>query len=152
VADILERCVDDCDPLARDLLQTFARHNHRLHWEQSYRRQDGLLPDAMLDAYGFAEIIGLRGPFVSDRIRAGIAVWGPHIDYPQHRHRAEEVYVLLCGSAQFRFASDAPETRRRGDVVFVESNQRHGFCTTDESLVVYYLWQSGDLRQMSRFD
>ena len=36
VADILERCVDDCDPLARDLLQTFARHNHRLHWERPF--------------------------------------------------------------------------------------------------------------------
>ncbi len=42
------------------LLQTFARHSHRLRWEQSYRKQDGLVPDAMLDGYGFAEIIGLR--------------------------------------------------------------------------------------------
>jgi len=134
------------------LLQTFARHSHRLRWEQSYRKQDALVPDAMLDAYGFAEIIGLRGPFVSDRIRAGIAIWGAHIDYPQHQHQAEEIYVLLSGSAEFSFAGNAAQTRRAGDVVFVESNRRHGFRTCEESLVVYYLWQAGDLRQTSNFD
>jgi mannose-6-phosphate isomerase-like protein (cupin superfamily) len=134
------------------LLQTFARHSHRLRWEQSYRKQDGLVPDAMLDAYGFVEIIGLRGPFVSDRIRAGIAIWGAHLDYPQHQHQAEEIYVLLAGSAEFSFEGDAAQTRRAGDLVFVESNRRHGFRTGEETLVVYYLWQAGDLRQTSNFD
>jgi len=136
----------------KPLLQTFARHSHRLRWEQSYRKQDALVPDAMLDAYGFAEIIGLRGPFVSDRIRAGIAIWGAHLDYPQHQHQAEEIYVLLSGSAEFSFAGNAAQTRRAGDVVFVESNRRHGFRTGEECLVVYYLWQAGDLRQTSSFD
>ena len=136
----------------KPLLQTFARHSHRLRWEQSYRKQDALVPDAMLDAYGFAEIIGLRGPFVSDRIRAGIAIWGAHIDYPQHQHQAEEIYVLLSGSAEFSFAGNAAQTRRAGDLVFVESNRRHGFSTGEESLVVLYLWQAGDLRQTSNFD
>ena len=148
LAEAAERTTSNTKPL----LQTFARHSHRLRWEQSYRKQDGLVPDAMLDAYGFVEIIGLRGPFVSDRIRAGIAIWGAQVDYPQHQHQAEEIYVLLAGSAEFSFAGDAAQTRRAGDVVFVESNRRHGFRTGEESLVAYYLWQAGDLRQTSNFD
>jgi mannose-6-phosphate isomerase-like protein (cupin superfamily) len=149
--DILAAAEKRCDKSAQHLVQTFTRHNQRLCWEQSYRKQDGLVPDAMLAAYGFAEIIGLRGPFVSDRIRAGIAIWGAQVDYPQHQHQAEEVYIVLAGSAEFSFDSNTTQTRRAGDVVFVESNRRHGFHTTDESLVVFYLWQAGDLRQTSSF-
>jgi mannose-6-phosphate isomerase-like protein (cupin superfamily) len=149
--DILAAAEKCSDATAQPLLRTFARHNQRLRWEQSYRKQDGLVPDAMLAAYGFAEIIGLRGPFVSDRIRAGIAIWGAQVDYPQHQHQAEEVYIVLAGSAEFSFDNHTAQTRSVGDVVFVESNQRHGFRTADESLVVFYLWQAGDLRQTSSF-
>jgi len=152
VADLLAGTLPDCDPAARDLLQAFVDHNRQLHWEQSYRRADSLVPERMLDGYGFAEIIGLRGPLVSDRIRAGLAVWGPHIDYPQHRHQAQEAYILLSGSAQFEFAQLPPQIRRAGDVVFVRSNLVHGFRTADQSLVLCYLWQGGDLRQTSRFN
>ena len=149
--DILVSAEKRCDKSAQHLVQTFARHNQRLRWEQSYRKQDGLVPDAMLAAYGFAEIIGLRGPFVSNRIRAGIAIWGAQVDYPQHQHQAEEIYIVLAGSVEFSFDNLAAQTRRAGDVIFVESNRRHGFHTTDESLVVLYLWQAGDLRQISSF-
>jgi mannose-6-phosphate isomerase-like protein (cupin superfamily) len=152
VADLLADTLHDCDPAARGLLQAFADHNPQLNWEQSYRREDGLVPERMLDGYGFAEIIGLRGPLVSERIRAGIAIWGPHIDYPQHRHQAQEAYILLSGSAQFQFAGCAPETRRAGDVVLVTPDRPHGFRTQAECLVVCYLWQGGDLRQTSRFN
>ena len=152
LAEAAGRATSNTTSNIRPLLQTFARHRHRLRWEQSYRKQDALVPDAMLDAYGFAEIIGLRGPFVSDRIRAGIAIWGAQVDYPQHQHQAEEIYVLLAGSAEFSLAGDATQTHLAGDVVFVESNRRHGFRTGAESLVVFYLWQAGDLRQTSSFD
>ena len=151
VADFLAAAPGRCAATSQQLLRTFARHNQRLRWEQSYRKQDGLVPEAMLDAYGFAEIIGLRGPFVSARIRAGIAIWGAQIDYPQHQHQAEEIYVLLTGSAEFSFDNSTTQTQRAGDVVFVESNRRHGFHSGDESLVVFYLWQAGDLRQTSSF-
>jgi mannose-6-phosphate isomerase-like protein (cupin superfamily) len=149
--DILADAEKRCDASARYLMRTFARHKRHLHWEQTYRKQDGLVSEAMLAAYGFAEIIGLCGPFVSDRIRAGIAVWGAQVDYPQHQHQAEEIYIVLAGSAEFSFDNNTAEMRRAGDVVFVESNRRHGFRTTDESLVVLYLWQAGDLRQTSSF-
>ena len=136
---------------SHELVARFALHKHRLRWEQSYTREDGLVPDAMLDGYAFAEIIGKHGPFVSTRIRAGLGVWGPGIDYPRHQHAAEEVYIPLAGAAEFSIG-DAPAARQSvGDVVFVPSNTPHGFRTGDELLVVYYLWRAGDLRQKSSF-
>ena len=116
-----------------------------------YLWQAGLVPDAMLDGYGFAEIVGARGPFVSDRIRAGIAGWGPGIDYPRHHHQAEEAYLLLCGSAEFHLQDAPPEVYRSGDVVYVSPNRWHGFRSGEEWLWMCYLWQAGDLRQTSAF-
>jgi mannose-6-phosphate isomerase-like protein (cupin superfamily) len=134
------------------LVATFERHKNRLRWEQSYTKEEDLVSDAMLAGYGFAEILGQRGPFVSDRIRAGIGIWGPDIVYPRHQHEAEEVYVVLAGSAAFKLGSGGETRHGVGDVIFVESNTPHGFRTTGQSLVVFYLWQAGDLRQQSRFD
>jgi hypothetical protein len=150
-ADFLTAAITTSTTRGGELLRLLEHHRTRLRWEQSYRQQDELVPQAMLDGYGFAEIIGQRGPFVSDRIRAGIAVWGPGIVYPRHQHQAEEVYILLSGSAVFRVGDSDELGRGAGEAVFVESNTMHGFHTNDQALVVYYLWQAGDLRQVSKF-
>lgn len=150
-ADFLADAISISIARGSELLTLFERHKTRLRWEQSYRRQDALVPQAMLDGYGFAEIIGQQGPFVSDRIRAGVCIWGPGIVYPRHQHQAEEVYILLAGSAGFKVGDSAELEYSAGEVVFVESNTMHGFRTTDQALVVCYLWQAGDLRQVSRF-
>lgn len=151
-ADYLDAAIAEAEPSAQRLLSPFSSHRYALRWEQSYRREDGLVPQAMLDGYGFAEVIGKRGPFVSERIRAGIGIWGPGIDYPLHHHQAEEIYIPLAGSAEFVLGDGEPQTRRGGDVVYVETELPHGFRTTDRCLVVYYLWQAGDLRQTSTFE
>ncbi len=150
-ASLLDDAIASANPNTRNLLETFARHKDRLRWEQSYKKEDGVVPDAMLEGYGFAEVIGKRGPFVSKRIRAGIGVWGPHILYPRHQHQAEEIYIVVAGAAEFKIGAAEEARCCSGDVVYVESNTPHGFRTTDQSLVVYYLWQAGDLRQTSSF-
>lgn len=145
LAQIIRR--EDSHPL----LESFARHYRTLRWEQSYTRAQKLVPDAMLDGYCFAEIIGKQGPFISDRIRAGISILGPDIEYPQHHHQAEEIYVVLAGGADFRVGDEPAARRVSGDVIYVAPNQPHGFNTTDDIMVIYYLWQAGDLRETSTF-
>ncbi len=151
-ADFVEPSLKHARALTRPLLRTFADHCHRLRWEQTYRPEDGLVPQAMLDGYGFADVIGMHGPFVSDRIRSGILVFGPGIDYPSHHHAAEEVYVVLAGNAEFALHGEAPARRRAGDVIYVEPNRPHALCTRKKALVIFYLWQGGALRQKSEFD
>lgn len=150
-ADFLCATSAAVDARAETLLTVFERHKKRLRWEQSYKKEEGLVPEAMLAGYGFAEIIGQRGPFISERIRAGIGIWGPDIVYPLHQHKAEEVYIVVSGSAEFTVGSAKEIGHKAGDVVYVESNTPHGFRTSGQSIVVYYLWQAGDLRQQSRF-
>jgi len=58
---------------------------------------------------------------------------------------------VLAGSADFKIGEAEKARYETGDVVSVESNTWHGFRTTDQTLVVYYLWQAGDLRQISNF-
>ena len=133
------------------LLSAFAKYKASLRWEQSYKKSDGVVGDDMLSGYGFAEVIGKKGPFVSERIRAGIGVWGPSIRYPKHHHKAEEIYLVLGGFAEFAIGEDTPRARHAGEVVFVESMAPHEFKTLTEPLVIFYLWQAGDLRETSTF-
>lgn len=150
-ADLLEDALARAAPEAQGLLETLVRHRSRLRWEQSYKKEDGVVPDAMLANYGFAEILGLQGPFVSECIRAGIGIYGPNIEYPLHRHHPEEIYILLAGTADFMLGQAEGFRKTAGDVVFMKSNTPHGFRTGDEALVIYYLWQGGDLREISSF-
>ena len=152
VADALDDALARAIPATRGLLETFVRHRNRLRWEQSYKKEDGVVSDAMLAAYGFAEILGRQGPFVSESIRAGIGIYGPDIEYPIHRHHPEEIYIVLAGAADFMIGQTRGIRKTAGDVVFMQSDTPHGFRTADEAFVVYYLWQGGDLREISSFD
>lgn len=150
-ADFIDDVAFTANEHTRDLLSVFNKHKRELFWEQSYKKSDGLVGDDMLAGYGFAEVIGKNGPFVSEHIRAGIGVWGPHIDYPRHQHKAEEIYLVVAGSADFKIGEAEVRHCKTGDVVFVESMTPHEFATTDNALVVFYLWQAGDLRETSTF-
>jgi len=149
--DILTSALELAPPTTRNLVALFEEHRDTLKWEQSYRKSDGLVGDDMLSGYGFVEVVGKNGPFVSERVRTGIGVWGPNINYPVHHHAAEEIYIPLAGHAEFMLDDQPYERRGPEDVVHVASNMRHGFRTTTDPLVVLYVWQAGDLRQTSTF-
>ncbi|MEM7563824.1 MAG: dimethylsulfonioproprionate lyase family protein [Pseudomonadota bacterium] len=151
-AESLSLAIPNALDTLRPLIELFDHYKHSLYWEQSYTRQDGYFPDEMLDYYGFAEIIGARGPFVSEKLRAGVGIYPPGAIYPRHQHQAEEIYILLAGSATYEIGDREKELHHPGDVIFIESNTPHGFVNGDEAIIVYYLWQAGDLRQISTFD
>ncbi|MGI9318466.1 MAG: dimethylsulfonioproprionate lyase family protein [bacterium] len=150
-ADYLTLKLSSGDQDIDRLLHLYASHKGKLKWEQSYKKADGVVGEDMLSGYGFAEIIGKQGPFVSNSVRCGIGVWGPHVDYPRHTHKAEETYLVMSGAAYFKVGEAPEEFKSFGDVIFVESMAPHGFKTVDQALVVFYLWQSGDLREKSTF-
>ena len=147
----------DALPLAGDgtaeraLMSLYVQDRASRHWEQSYTAADAAVGADMLAGYGYTEIVGKRGPFLSERIRAGVGVFAAGVDYPAHRHRAEEIYVVLAGSGTFRLGDAAPETRAAGTVVHVTSQLVHGITMGEEPLVILYLWRGGDLREKSTF-
>ena len=133
------------------LIQLFAQYQQQLRWKQTYTKADGAVSDAMLKGYGFVELMGSRGPFVSNKIRLGFGVWDKQLHYPRHRHQAEEIYFVLGGGVEFDLQGTSRFIAHPGDIIFIESRREHGFSTPDDPVVLLYLWQSGDLREKSIF-
>ncbi len=153
-AETLSTTLPTAPDQTRPLIEAFETHKASRKWEQSYAKADNVVGDDMLSGYGFAEVIGKHGPFVSSLVRSGIGVWGPGIDYPSHQHAAEEIYVILGGVAEFRMDTEPDQdvfVRRGGQSVYVRSMRTHAFRTLDEPLCIFYIWQSGDLREKSSF-
>ena len=147
----------DALPLARsgtaerELMSLYVKERASRYWEQSYSAADTAVGADMLAGYGYTEIVGKRGPFLSARVRAGVGVFAAGVDYPAHRHRAEEIYVVLAGSGTFRLDGHPPERRTAGAVIHVASQLVHGITMDAEPLVILYLWRGGDLREKSAF-
>ncbi len=150
-ADFLTQSLANAAPQTRHMVELLARYADDVKWEQTYTKADSAISEKMLATYGFVEVIGSRGPFFSDQVRSGIGVYGPGIGYPPHRHKAEEIYIVLAGGAEYRLDGKPPKYAQPGDLVFVPSMLTHGFYTADEAMVVYYIWQAGDLREVSTF-
>lgn len=150
-ADTLSATVELATAKTRPLVALFEAERTTRKWEQSYTNADNLVGDDMLSGYGFAEVVGKLGPFVSTKVRSGVGVFGSGINYPPHQHAAEEVYIILGGSAEFMLDGGPYEQRQAGDAVYVTSMRRHGFRTTGQPLSVFYIWQAGDLREKSSF-
>ena len=150
-ASMLESMLEQSNDETHALMSLFTRERASLRWEQAYSDADKSVGEHMLASYGYAEIVGKQGPFFSKRIRAGIAVYGPGINYPLHQHDAEEIYVVLAGSASFRLGDSEPVSRSAGAVIHHASMMGHGLHTNDDTLVIFYLWQGGNLREKPSF-
>lgn len=152
-SDLLAKALPLAKPgtAEQELMRLYVKERASRHWEQSYTAADEAVGADMLAGYGYTEIVGKRGPFLSERIRAGVGVFAAGVDYPAHRHRAEEIYGILAGAGTFRLGATAPERRTAGAIVHVRSQLVHGITMDTEPLVILYLWQGGDLREKSTF-
>ncbi len=153
VTGLISEIEPDIWTFSGKLLSQFITYRESLFWEQTYSKADRVVGDALLAGYAFSEITGQRGPFISDQLRSGVGVWGPNVEYPLHWHDAEEIYWILHGSARFQVGRGQPRSfRKSGEIVFVPCSVPHSFETCDEPLVMFYLWQGGNLRQISEFE
>ncbi|MCY4050115.1 MAG: dimethylsulfonioproprionate lyase family protein [Gammaproteobacteria bacterium] len=152
ISSIVETKPDSGSQVER-LLSLVINYRECLFWEQTYTKADGVVGDALLSGYAFAEISGQQGPFISNQLRTGVGVWAPHVEYPLHWHDAEEIYWILSGSVRFQVGRDRPKLlKNTGEIIYISSSVPHSFETSDESVVMFYLWQGGDLRQVSTFE
>jgi hypothetical protein len=105
-----------------------------------------------LEKYGWAELIGLRGPVPSTEIACGFLLLGPHIEYPEHSHEAEEVNIPLNAPTFWMRGHDEWVSRPAGVPLYHESWLVHAMRTEATPLLALYLWRRGDLTQKSRID
>ena len=117
------------------------------HWGQTYTAAD--FGQKFIDNYGWLEVFGTRGHFANDAMAGGFLILGPDIDYPDHHHIAEELYIPLTSGTDWRMGDGPYRERASGEVVHHASNVSHAMRTGAEPLLAFYLWRGGPLAARS---
>ncbi len=121
-----------------------------LTWRRSYTPQ--IVGAEFWDNYGWTELVGLTGPAPAERLACGVMLLGPGVIYPLHHHEAEEMYVPLSGTADWKLGRHPWEALPPGSVIHHPSNESHAMRTGDATLLALYLWRSDNLAQKSQLD
>jgi|TARA_B110000259_G_C13827383_1_gene327201 quercetin dioxygenase-like cupin family protein len=66
----------------------------------------------------------------------------PRLYYPYHNHPAEEIYMVVSGSAVFKRMGLPDETLAEGDTSFHEGNQPHAMETLAEPVLCLVAWRN----------
>ena len=119
-------------------------------WGQTYAEND--FGAGFLKRYAWSEFIGLRGPVPSERLACGILMLGPAVEYPRHRHEAEEVYIPLCGQTRWLRGDQAWTLNELGRLIYHATWETHAMQTGPSPLLALYLWRTGNLVQKSLID
>jgi hypothetical protein len=143
----LHRTAVIAPPPGHALTALLCDHGRDLHWGQTHAAGD--FGQNFLDNYGWLELFGTRGHFANDRMAGGFLILGPGIEYPDHHHVAEELYVPLTGGTCWRMGEGAWRLRQAGEVIHHASNVSHAMRTGDEPLLAFYLWRGGPLAARS---
>ncbi len=120
---------------------------HDFRWGQTYTSAD--LGQKFVDNYGWLEVFGTRGHFEHRKMAGGFLLLGPGIDYPDHHHVAEEIYIPLTGGTQWRMGEGPFRMRDAGEIIHHASNVSHAMRTGDEPMLALYLWRGGPLAARS---
>lgn len=123
---------------------------HTLTWRRSYT--PAVVGAQFWDNYGWTELVGLNSPAHSERLACGIMLLGPRVTYPLHHHEAEEMYVPLSGTADWKLGAHPWEAQAPGSVIHHPSNESHAMRTGEAALLALYLWRSDNLAQKSQLD
>jgi len=115
----------------------------RLEWRRTYDKAE--MSPAFLENYGWAELIGKRGPIASTTLLCGFLLLGPETLYRRHRHAAEELYVPLSGTADWWRDGGGWRPVPPGQVVHHPPWLPHATRTGAEPMLALYLWRGEGL-------
>jgi hypothetical protein len=133
---------------SRELVHALYEAAPAMAWRQTYTMSQ--VGAAFLENYGWTEIVGLSGAVPSERIACGFLLLGPALEYPRHRHEAEEIYVPLVGTASWQQGDGHWRVHPPGTVIHHASNEPHAMRTRVHALLALYLWRSTNLHQKAQ--
>jgi quercetin dioxygenase-like cupin family protein len=132
--------------LTNPLLKIAGSAAGNLPWAYSYPlRQDA--PD-LEHNIAFAEIIGPKAPYRSESLSLGLTLIAPQTFYPEHRHPAVELYLVLAGTAAWTL-DGVTKDRPPGSFILHPSQGVHAMRTRGEPLLALYTWSGPDVRSTS---
>jgi quercetin dioxygenase-like cupin family protein len=143
----LDRAAEIAGDDARPLVRMLRDHAGECCWGQTYTAAD--FGQSFIDNYGWLEVFGTRGPFANAAMAGGVLILGPGIEYPDHHHVAEELYIPLTGGAEWRMGDGPFRSRAAGEVIHHASNVSHAMRIGAEPLLAFYLWRGGPLAARS---
>jgi Dimethlysulfonioproprionate lyase len=150
VLSYLPELVTEEDTAIAKITKMLATSMDSLGWGQTYSKRD--FGAAFLEKYGWTELIGLRGPIISEGIACGFLLLGPHIEYPKHSHEAEEIYIPMSSQALWVQGNGEWISRPGGIPIYHGSWLPHGMRTGSTPLLALYLWRGGNLAQKSHIE
>lgn len=108
-----------------------------LHWR---RAGFGKLPEDAQDQLAVVELIGPDGMFPNHELRVGLLIQRKGFHYPWHRHAAEEVYLVLKGTALWAVDHSALCPRAPGSIIRHGSLQPHTILTQEDPICALWGW------------
>lgn len=108
----------------------------------------GKLAATISSQMAVVEIVGPNGMLPHADIRFGFLAQQKGVDYPTHCHAAEELYVVLDGSAKWAVDHGPYVTKGVGDFIYHAPNQPHAIRTERTALLTLWGW-SGDISAAS---
>jgi hypothetical protein len=143
----LDRVAEIAGEASKPFAMFLRDHAKKFHWGQTYTSAD--FDQKFIDSYGWLEVFGTRGHFANDAIAGGFLILGSSIEYPDHHHVAEELYIPLISGTEWSMGGGAYRTRAAGEVIHHASNVSHAMRTGTEPLLAFYLWRGGPLAARS---
>ena len=121
------------------VLRAFAAAGPVLRWVQTpaYR---ATLSQHYIDNYGYVRVIGRSGLVESSVVSAGLGIWAAGLNYPRHKHPAEETYHVLHGAASFQRGDGPWESKSVGESVHHKPWEHHAQLFGDETCVLLWAW------------
>ena len=120
---------------AIEMVEKLAAANEYLVWREGPRE---VIPSPMHDNHAFVEIISPDADFRSDELRFGVFLMAPKVRYPLHSHSADEIYIIVSGSGQWRSYNSPYELKQPGSIVHIPSWEPHAIRSNEEPLLM--LW------------
>jgi mannose-6-phosphate isomerase-like protein (cupin superfamily) len=130
------------------LVELLVEAASSLAWRRTYAA--GEVSPAFLARYGWAELLGPYGPLASHRLRLGFLLLGPDTLYRPHAHAAEELYLVLAGTAAWQHGQEPWQDRPPGTAIHHPPRLPHATRTAAEPLLALYLWWGADLNVHAR--
>ncbi|MDA0224268.1 MAG: dimethylsulfonioproprionate lyase family protein [Rhodobacterales bacterium] len=130
-----------CQSVVDPLVDLISRCHPMLRWRQP---GFGKLQAKVADRIAVTEIVGPDGMIHHPGFRFGLLLQQAGVDYPTHRHAAEELYLVLSGSAGW--AVDGQDYVTHAPEVFIHHHpwQPHMMLTRAQPMLTMWGW-TGDI-------
>ena len=93
----------------------------------------------------YSQLIGPTGLIKHQSFRVGLFALIPDIDYADHAHPADEVYIVLAGSGSWSLDGSPYQVKRAGDIIEIPSMMTHAMRTGTTPALTVYSWSGDDV-------